>query len=337
MKLRRFLALLLTVLLCLSVMACGSEAPRSPYAMQWQLEAPQLAEKNGELHFYFMSGEGLEASPGNQRGQTEKWGDCCLVVFPDGKTMLIDSAFATYTDVLMENLERLGIEKLDYVMLSHPHEDHYEGFLADGGVLETIPVEQGYHNGYSASMPEQFAPYGVALQTMLTGDTLTIGGVKLTCLSPDQKQLDKGTSSDPTTNGNNASLVVRMDFGEFSALFTGDIYSGEEKRLVKEYEDTGLLDVDLLKLPHHGDTTSSTEAFADATSPKLGVATGAVPINTTIYLRYIRYADTVLHDLQDGYVHVWTDGTELHWETSRSREGTVYDKYDKAAAQNKDG
>ena len=40
----------------------------------------------------------------------------------------------------------------------------------------TIPVEQGYHNGYSASMPEQFAPYGVALQTMLTGDTLEIGG-----------------------------------------------------------------------------------------------------------------------------------------------------------------
>ena len=84
MKPRRFLTLLLTVLLCLSVMACGSKAPRSPYAMQWQLDAPQLAEKNGELHFYFMSGEGLQISGGSSEsgfGET-KWGDSAYDLNP---------------------------------------------------------------------------------------------------------------------------------------------------------------------------------------------------------------------------------------------------------------
>ena len=344
MKLRRIFATLLIVLLTLSLTACSkrdtlADVPEElrPYVTPWKLDVVRKAADNKELHFYFMSGEGFEASPGNTRGQTEKWGDCCLVVFPDGQTMLIDSGFAVYTPILMQNLKRMGIEKLDYVMLSHPHTDHYGGFLATDGVLATIPVTQAYHNGYNQSMHDKFGAYNVPLQTLLTGDTLTIGGVKLTVLSPDQNQLDHPTESNKVTNENNASLVVRMDYGEFSALFTGDIYVGEEKRLVKEYQNTGLLDVDFLKLPHHGDSTSSSAVFADAVTPKLGVATGAVSINTTIYMRYAQYAETILHDLNDGYVHVWSDGSDsCQWERSREREVTTYDKYDAMSKKNSD-
>lgn len=336
MKLRRIFATLLVVLLTLSLTACSqkdtlADVPEElrPYVTPWKLDVVRKAADNKELHFYFMSGEGFEASPGNTRGQTEKWGDCCLVVFPDGQTMLIDSGFAVYTPILMQNLKRMGIEKLDYVMLSHPHTDHYGGFLATDGVLATIPVTQAYHNGYNQSMHDKFGAYNVPLQTLLTGDTLTIGGVKLTVLSPDQNQLDHPTESNKVTNENNASLVVRMDYGEFSALFTGDLYVGEERRLVKEYAASGLLNVDFLKLPHHGDSTSSTLEFANAVTPKLAAATGAVPINNTIYMRYAQYAETVLHDLNDGYVHVWSDGSNsCQWETSRERETDIYDAYD---------
>ena len=343
MKLRRTLSLVLLLLLTLSLAACTedpmADVPEElrPYVIPWELDVSREAADNKELHFYFMSGEGFEASPGNTRGQTEKWGDCCLVVFPDGQTMLIDSGFEIYAPILMENLKRLGIETLDYVMLSHPHTDHYGGFFAPEGVLQNIPVGQAYHNGYNKSMHQRFGAYNVPLQTLLTGNTLTIGGVKLTVLSPDQNQLDKGTDSNTTNNENNASLVVRMDYGEFSALFTGDIYVGEEKRLVKEYQNTGLLDVDFLKLPHHGDSTSSSAVFADAVTPKLGMATGAVSINTTIYMRYAQYAETILHDLNDGYVHVWSDGTNsCQWERSREREITTYDKYDAMPKKNSD-
>ena len=67
-----------------------------------------------------MAGNGLVIDTANEKGQIEKWGDSCLVVFPNGETMLIDAADYRYTPVLMENLKRLGVEKLDYIMLSHP-------------------------------------------------------------------------------------------------------------------------------------------------------------------------------------------------------------------------
>ena len=77
MKLRRFLALLLTALLCLSITACGEKEPtysptKSPYAMKWECNAPQIAAENGEIHFYFMSGEGMIASPDNEKGQFDQ-------------------------------------------------------------------------------------------------------------------------------------------------------------------------------------------------------------------------------------------------------------------------
>ena len=130
-------------------------------------------------------------------------------------------------------------------------------------------------------------------------------------------------------------MVLRMDYNEFSALFVGDIYKAEERRLVKEYEGTGMLDVDLLKLPHHGDTTSSSSEFADATSPKLGVATGALTLDTSLYFNYAKHAHTILHDFQDGYAHVWSDGTTLEWETSRERGTQVYDAMDNFNADKK--
>ena len=343
MKFRRILAFVLLALMTLSLAACAedpmADVPEElrAYVIPWKLDVSQNAADKKEIHFYFMSGEHMLIDANNEKGQVEKWGDSCLVCFPNGETMLIDAAFGVYTPVLMQNLKRLGITELDHAVISHPHTDHYQGFTEPNGVLATIPVKNFYYSRKSNDLNAEFQNAGAQLHQLLTGDTLEIGGVKLTVLSPDQHQLDNPTDTNSTSNTNNSSMVLRMDYGEFSALFTGDIYKAEERRLVKEYEGTGLLDVDLLKLPHHGDTTSSSTEWANATSPKLGVATGAVSINTTIYMRYAQYAETILHDLNDGYVHVWSDGSDsCQWERSREREVTTYDKYDAMSKKNSD-
>ncbi len=338
---RRISILLLLLCLLIAVTGCANtpKEPASPYAeyvIPWERDVSQEAADAQELHFYFMSGEGMEMHLNNDQGQTEKWGDCCLVVFPTGETMLIDGADALYTPVLMENLKRLGVDNVDYLMLSHPHSDHYGGFFDSYGVLYNMPVGQGYYNGDKANnIADHFKLEEVPLEVLQAGDTLEIGGVKFQVLNPTQDQLDNPVSNDPTVQQNCASLVFRMDYGDFSALFTGDIYTAEEKRLVKEYEGTGLLDVDMIKLPHHGDTTSSCSDFADAVKPVIGVATGAVPLDFPLYFRYSQHGKTVLGDYLDGYVHVYTDGTEdgLQWETSRERGTDAYDAYDSYMAE----
>ena len=78
------------------------------------------------------------------------------------------------------------------------------------------------------------------------------------------------------------------------------------------------LDVDLLKVPHHGNgITSNSEAFVNAVSPELAVATGFEVIQTKIQQRYEAAGATLLGDRTYGYVHVTTDGESMTYETSR--------------------
>jgi len=157
MKFRRVFALLLCALMTLSLAACAedpmADVPEElrAYVIPWKLDVSQNAADKKEIHFYFMSGEHMLIDPNNEKGQVEKWGDSCLVVFPNGETMLIDAAFGVYTPVLMQNLKRLGITELDYAVLSHPHTDHY-GSARD--VLENVEVKQIIFT----NVPKEMAP-----------------------------------------------------------------------------------------------------------------------------------------------------------------------------------
>lgn len=174
-----------------------------------------------------MSDNGMVIDPESENAKSKWGGDSCLVVFPDGTTMLIDSGMYQYADV------------------------------------------------------------------------------------------------------NNSSMVLRMDYGEFSALFTGDIYAAKEAQLVAAYSD--VLDVDLLKIPHHGYSTSNTTAFANATSPVVAVATGYVQMPVSICNNYRKSGAQVLFDYVDGYIHVWSDVMQnIGWETSKERTGLFQERYGRA-------
>ena len=333
MALKRVFCLFIALFLVMFA-ACDSKAPvettqatetteakplQVEYHCPWQYDVCQQAKQDGKLHYYFMSSEGLIT----KEGIPSKWGDCCLMVFPDGQTMLIDSGVAGYGPVLAENLQRMGVKRLDYVVISHPHSDHKDGIfhednMTGSGVLDLFEIGQVYHRGgsdaESVKIKEGCDDYSISLDVLEKGDTLQIGQVNAQVLWP-----LPGTSAKKitgTANINNSSVVVRFDFGAHSSLFTGDLYDDGEFALMSS-QDTAIFDADLLKAPHHGGYTSSSEVFLGIVSPELTVATGFEGIRDDVMNRYAGTKTPIIDDRTYGYIHVSTDGNTMTWESSR--------------------
>ena len=352
--LRRLAALLLSVML-LALTACGdkpdtgnTDTPVPPETdnsleskvIPWgeQGSIIQQAVDSKSMIICFMSGEDLVIKSDAETAFAEdKWGDSALIAFPNGQTMLIDAGMQDYAELLVMNLKAMGITKLDYVVASHRHNDHVGAMTSQHGPLYQLEIGQIYSTGIlnsSASNPAAIEGAANKLHIpndyLAKGDTLDIGDVHIEILWPLPGQVKTSTSS--TEDCNNGSLVMRFDYGDTSALFTGDLYKSGEIQMIRELGgDVAKLDVDVLKVPHHGRQTSSSSDLIDAVSPKVAMATGAIIMEPTIYAQYAKRGAAVYLDVYDGYVKVTMDGTNVSVECSRDR-GTieVYEKFDKA-------
>lgn len=289
------------------------------YLSPWELDVCAEAQKNNSIHYYFMCSKGLFMD------ETElypyKWGDSCLVVFPDGKTMLIDTGMQNYAPVLVENLRRMKIKRLDYVVFSHQHNDHTFGALKEGGIFDHFEIGQVYWNGIynsnwvTTSVEQVCKDKKIPLQILKRGDTLDLGAVKAEVLWPKEEMV--GKTLDNTEDLNNNSIVIRLDYKEHASLFTGDLYTQGESDILETNPEK--LDVDLVKVCHHGHNTSSSSSFIGAVSPKVAVSTGYQPAISRILSAYENIGATYLDDQYYGYIHVVSDGTELEYDTAISR------------------
>ena len=151
---KRFISIFLAAMLIISLfVGCDTEKNGKPttttapgetteatepidytqYYGPWNYNVAEKAKEDGKLHYYFMSNEGIVIKPDG--GASEyKWGDSCLIVFPDGQTMLIDSGFYKVRQIIIGNLQQMGIKTLDYLVISHPHSDHHGGAFGSSKV-----------------------------------------------------------------------------------------------------------------------------------------------------------------------------------------------------------
>ena len=215
-----------------------------------------------------------------------------------------------YMPVLVENLRRMGISKLDYLMVSHPHGDHCHGIIRKDSFFNYIDVGTVLWSGVefssvSNTLRTRCLSYGVPMQVVKKGDYLQIGEVSMTVLWPLEDA--EGTKYETTEEVNNSSIVARFDYKEHSSLFVGDLYVSGEEQLLDVYSTE--LDVDLLKVPHHGYETSSSTLFAFKVKPELAVAMGAY--RAPIENRYKSIGSAFLSDRLHGYIHVASDGNEM--------------------------
>ncbi len=190
----------------------------------------------------------------------------CTLVMAYGKTLLIDTGDALYRRQVLRYLQNQQVERIDYLLLTHPHADHM-GNLKE--ILETYPVGAVI----LSRPPEELTPTTVSYQEMVkallssgaeikeahVGDTYSLGNAKLRILST-------GAGAE---NLNDASLACKLICSpEHSFLFTGDAEKAGEQALLAEKAD---LRATVLHLGHHGSSTSSTPELLDAVSPSYAI------------------------------------------------------------------
>ena len=181
---------------------------------------------------------------------------CC-----NGEYMLIDAGEPDASDAVLEYLDALGIDKLDYLVCTHGHSDHCGGLDA---VVESLEVETVFTSPYAGDSPsyEIFtdAVYnaGLELTVPVLGESYRLGEASFSFIGP----------LEDYDNLNDDSLVMRLEYGDTSFLFTGDMTSKAEKDLINDGAD---LRCDVLKVGHHGSSGSSCYQFLYEAQPGIGV------------------------------------------------------------------
>lgn len=181
---------------------------------------------------------------------------CC-----GGEYMLIDAGEPSASDTVVDYLNDHGIEKLDYVVCSHGHADHCGGLDAVVENFEVGTVLTSPYPGDTASyeiFSDAVAAKGLAMTVPELGESYTLGEAKFEFVGP-LEQYD---------NLNDDSLVMRLEYGDTSFLFTGDMTSKAERDLL---EDGANVKCDVLKVGHHGSSGSSSYRFLYEAEPKIAV------------------------------------------------------------------
>jgi len=188
-------------------------------------------------------------------------GDCTMIV-TDENGVVIDTGPNDCADETLKYINGYT-DKIDYLILTHPHEDHIGG--ADE-ILESIKVENVImSDAYSDTktftrLLDSIESSRVNLIEGKAGDSFSAGDISFRILAPLSEFTDM----------NDYSLVLRVEFGDTSIMVTGDAEKHSEDLIVEEYT-RGELRSDILQLAHHGSNTSNTREFMEIVSPQYAV------------------------------------------------------------------
>ena len=243
-----------------------------PQSWKYRVGLPDIrARKEGEMRLHFLD-----------VGQ----GDCTIAEFPDGRTMIVDGGdgSAEHTTKIMRYINGLGIERFDFMLLTHPDSDHCGGLDEvlefTGADTVFLPgIENTAVNGEYAAFCDRLA--GTEnVRTAVSRRYLRISSSSDTCpyslvfLSPYRAEnpdspygkIDSGDYTDGDLN--DSSAVVWLDYAGTSALLAGDAGSAVEERLLADYRlgyfdgyGVALEDTEILKVSHHGSDSGTGEDF----------------------------------------------------------------------------
>jgi len=197
-------------------------------------------------------------------------GDATFVEFENGEQMLLDCSIdARILESLGKNME-FSDRTLDYLVITHPDRDHYGGCI---DVLKRFEVKNIWYNGleknddffyeFESTITEEIADGGVYME-ISEPFSVDIVSSTLSILYPDVP-----VESLVSSESNETSIVLRIDYGENSILFMGDAEISVEEYLGETYPKT--LDVDILKVGHHGSAGATGKEFLEKVTPQYAV------------------------------------------------------------------
>lgn len=190
-------------------------------------------------------------------------GESILIRLPNSKSMLIDAASKSESSKVVSYIKNKGIDKIDYLIATHPHEDHI------GGMVDVI---------YNFNIGKIYMPKVTHTSKTFKNTLYAIKdkGLKVTPAKGGEKILEDNTlsidilapNSSKYESLNNYSIVLKITHGKTSFLFTGDAERISENEMLKMGYN---LKADVLNVGHHGSNSSTTKKFLDAVSPKIAV------------------------------------------------------------------
>lgn len=195
-------------------------------------------------------------------------GDAILILFPRGQTMLVDAGSSGAAPLILSYLQQLGVQQIDYLVATHPHQDHIGGMdqVVQSFEIGKVFMPRVTHNTTTFE--------NLLLAVKSTGKKITAARAGLIIL--EEEDLKAGFVA-PAGNDypglNNYSAVIYIEYGQTSFLLTGDAEAESEREMIsagRPFKAT------VLKVGHHGSISSTTLEFLQAVSPIYAViSTGA--------------------------------------------------------------
>ena len=233
----------------------------------------------------------------------------CILIQEGSEAMLIDAGNQENGEEIVEYIRAQGIERLEYVIGTHPHADHIGGLAA---VLEELNAGEVLLPGKAQTtavyeelldvIEEKAFPVTLAEP----GLSYTLGDAVVSVIAPVK---DYGEEL------NNWSVGIRLVFGRNSFVFTGDAQEEAEKDMV---ESNVVLRADVWKAAHHGSDTSNSAAMLDAVSPSFAVISCGKNNsyghpNASVLEAFRQRGIQVFRTDEQGTVIAWSDGTNITW------------------------
>jgi competence protein ComEC len=253
-------------------------------------------------------------------------GDSVLIEFPAGKRMLVDGGglyqdrFDTGKNIIAPLLWKKRIHRIETLVLTHPDPDHLKGL---NFIASQFSIGQFWDNGTQTDSE----PY---LRLKKTLEDKKIKALPLNEESPPQiiNGVEISVLNPPVLNGtlrkdqnlrdlNNSSLVIKLRFKNVSVLLTGDIGKEAEGRILRQGHP---LKADILKIPHHGSSSSSSPPFLERVKPTYAILSvgerniGRLP-HPEVLKRYQQLGSRIFRTDKQGAITVITDGENIEVDT----------------------
>lgn len=235
-----------------------------------------------------------------------------ILITNNGHNMLIDAGNNEDGPKLVKYIkEDLGITEFDYLIGTHPHEDHIGG-LDD--IINNFDIKKIYLPDITTTTKtfedvlDAISSKELTITIPKIGETFKLGEADFTVLYT-------GTNS---SDLNSTSIIIKMIFGNYSYLFTGDTTSEIEKLIFKEN-----IDVDVLKVAHHGSKTSSSLEFLQKVTPSYAIISVGKnnsynhPSTTTIN-RLKKYTNNIYLTSELGTILLTSDGQKINISTFKT-------------------
>jgi competence protein ComEC len=242
-------------------------------------------------------------------------GDAIFVEFPSGSTMLVDGGNVSAGDSVVSYIKRSGCSKIDYLVLTHTHNDHIGGLLA---VLDSFVVAKVWMSAYYEETPlylefkSRLEAGHIPVTIVARDDTFNIGDVAIVIYNPPAE-----STIQQLEGANGASIVMHLQYGNTSILLAADIDSDRDRDMVRLYGDR--LRSTVLKCAHHGSDISNSEEFLKTVRPQIAVvSTGPSQYNypsQATMERIETLVPRVYRTDRDGTIVITLDGKNATVET----------------------